>query len=114
MRQIQRRNIFIYNISKILGSGTYGEVIKAKKKGSKIVRAIKKIPRTKVKHPERFRREIDIMKTLDHPNIIKLFETYEDQRYIYLVMELCDGGELFDRIIEKGHFTEGEARVIFT
>ena len=53
------------------------------------------------------------MKTLDHPNIIKVFENFEDNRYIYLVMELCDGGELFDRIIEKGHFTEAEARVIF-
>jgi len=100
--------------NKILGSGTYGEVIKAKKKGSKIVRAIKKIPKKHVKHPERFTREIEIMKKLDHPNIIKLFETFEDSRCIYLVMELCEGGELFDRIIEKGHFTEAEARVIFT
>ena len=54
------------------------------------------------------------MKKLDHPNIIKLFETFEDSRCIYLVMELCEGGELFDRIIEKGHFTEAEARIIFT
>lgn len=49
--------------------------------------------------------EIDIMRTLDHPNIIKLYETFEDSRNIYLVMEICDGGELFDRIIDKGQFT---------
>jgi calcium-dependent protein kinase len=54
------------------------------------------------------------MKSLDHPNIIKLYEAFEDNRNIYLVMEVCEGGELFDRIIEKGHFTENEARVIFT
>jgi len=50
------------------------------------------------------------MKKLDHPNIIKLYEAFEDNRNIYLVMEVCEGGELFDRIIEKGSFTEVEAR----
>merc|ERR1712190_81935 len=54
-------------------------------------------------------REIAIMKMMDHPNIIKLYETFEDHRNIYLVMELCLGGELFDRIIESGHFTEAQA-----
>jgi len=53
------------------------------------------------------------MRNLDHPNIIKLYETFEDIRNIYLVIEICEGGELFDRIIEKGHFTENEARNIF-
>lgn len=54
------------------------------------------------------------MRNLDHPNIIKLYETFEDSRNIYLVMEICEGGELFDRIIDKGQFSETEARVIFT
>jgi calcium-dependent protein kinase len=46
--------------------------------------------------------EIDIMKELDHPHVIKLFDVFEDARFVYLVMELCEGGELFDKIIEKG------------
>jgi len=54
------------------------------------------------------------MKLLDHPNIIKLYEAFEDAKNIYLVMEVCDGGELFDRIIDKGNFSESEARSIFT
>lgn len=46
------------------------------------------------------------MKILDHPNIIKLYETFEDNKFVYLVMETCEGGELFDRIIDKGSFSE--------
>lgn len=52
------------------------------------------------------------MKMMDHPNIIKLFESFEDHRNIYLIMELCVGGELFDRIIESGHFMESQAAVV--
>merc|ERR1712203_785421 len=65
-----------------------------------------------MKNIDRFKQEIAIMKMGDHPNIIKLFETFEDHRNIYLVMELCIGGELFDRIIEAGHFTETQAATL--
>lgn len=44
-----------------------------------------------------------VRKRLDHPNIIKLFEVYEDSKNLYLVLELCTGGELFDRIIKSGY-----------
>ena len=53
------------------------------------------------------------MRELDHPNVIKLFEFFEDDRYVYLVMELCEGGELFDKIVAKGKFTESMARYYF-
>jgi calcium-dependent protein kinase len=99
---------------KPIGSGTYGNVFKATKKDTNQTRAVKVIPKNKVKNQERFKSEIDIMTTLDHPHIIKLYETFEDARNIYLVMELCTGGELFDRIIDKGHFSEGQARNIFS
>lgn len=46
---------------------------------------------------------------LTHPNIVQLYETYEDKSKIYLVMELVTGGELFDRIVEKGSYTEKDA-----
>jgi calcium-dependent protein kinase len=57
----------------------------------------------------RLQQEINIMKMMDHPNIISLYETYQDKLYIYLVMELTQGGELFDRIIDAGHFSEADA-----
>eukprot|EP00921_Rhytidocystis_pertsovi_P015571 GHVQ01024763.1.p1 GENE.GHVQ01024763.1~~GHVQ01024763.1.p1 ORF type:complete len:591 (-),score=80.89 GHVQ01024763.1:886-2658(-) len=91
---------------KKLGQGTYGSVCKGRSKDTGQVRAVKTISKSQVKNLERFRLEISIMKSLDHPNIIKLFETFEDHRNIYLVMELSQGGELFDRIIEEGRFTE--------
>lgn len=46
-------------------------------------------------------REIEIMKKVDHPNIIALRQVFEDKKHVYLVMELVTGGELFDKIVEK-------------
>ena len=57
------------------------------------------------------RREIEIMKALDHPNIVKLYQTFEDHSYIYMIMELCSGGELFDGLANcaSGHYEEYRA-----
>merc|ERR1712151_640851 len=86
--------------------------VKASNKATKASRAIKTISKAQMKNVDRFRQEIAIMKMMDHPNVIKLYETFEDHRNIYLIMELCSGGELFDRIIESGHFTEQQAAVL--
>mmetsp|Transcript_46279 Transcript_46279/g.145177 ORF Transcript_46279/g.145177 Transcript_46279/m.145177 type:complete len:514 (-) Transcript_46279:64-1605(-) len=102
-----------YNLDKKkLGEGSYGSVCKATNKSTNAVRAVKSISKSQVKNLERFKQEINIMKIMDHPNIIKLYETFEDAKNIYLVMELCSGGELFDRIIAAGHFTEVQAATI--
>ena len=61
---------------------------------------------------QKFFAEVDILRSLDHPNILKLFEFYEDGRNYHLVTEMCTGGELFDRIIEKGHFNENIAALV--
>ena len=62
---------------------------------------------------ERFKQEIIILQKLDHPNVLKLYEYFEDDKNIYLVTELCRGGELFDKIIEEEFFSEREAARIF-
>jgi len=98
--------------SKKLGQGSYGSVSKAVNKSTRAQRAVKSISKAHVKNIDRFKQEIAIMKIMDHPNIIKLYESFEDHRNIYLVMELATGGELFDRIIEAGHFTEVQAAII--
>jgi len=102
-----------YDIDKKkLGEGSYGSVSKAKNKSTGQIRAVKNIAKAQMKNIERFKMEIKIMKDMDHPNIIKLHESFEDQRSIYLVMEMCSGGELFDRIIEAGHFSEVQAAIL--
>lgn len=96
-----------------LGEGSYGFVKVADRISDGVRRAIKIIPKKRIKRPELLTREISIMKQIDHPNIVKLYETYEDQQYIYLPMEICEGGELFDKIIELGRFSEQQACSLF-
>ena len=56
------------------------------------------------------REEVKIIENLDHPNIVKYYETYDDVKYIYLVMEYCNGGELFEKITKNlEHMSEKEA-----
>jgi len=91
---------------KVIGEGSYGSVQKGQVKDTGHWRAIKAVNKSLVKNSEQFREEMAIMKLLDHPNIVRLYETFEDQRFVYLVMELCTGGELFDSIVAQGKFTE--------
>jgi calcium-dependent protein kinase len=59
--------------------------------------AIKSIPRSKIEL-ELLEQELEILLSLDHPNIVKFQEAYLDHKYVHLVMEWCKGGELFDRL----------------
>lgn len=97
---------FYHVEQKVLGEGSYGSVQKCKAKDMDQTRAVKTINKTLVKNHEQFKEEMAIMKLLDHPNIVRLYETFEDMRNIYLVMEICSGGELFDRILSDGKFSE--------
>ena len=103
-----------YEFSQKLGDGSYGTVLRAKHRVTNQYRAVKIIPRAKIRNQVRLESEINLMKVTDHPHIIKLYELFEDSQNIYLVMELCTGGELFDYIVRKKHLSESEARQIFT
>ena len=54
--------------------------------------------------------EIDVLKEMNHPNIIRLYDTFDEKDYYYLVTEKMMGGELFDRIVQKSYYNEKEAR----
>lgn len=104
----------VYKIGKKpLGTGAYGVVSKAVHRTTHQERAVKKVAKKKIKNMDRFKQEITILQQLDHPNVLKLYEYFEDSKNVYLVTELCSGGELFDRIIEAEFFSEKVAAKIF-
>lgn len=107
----------LYYVKEEIGQGSYGKVFKVKNKSTGETRACKQLPIKHIQNYEKFMLEINILSKMDHPSIIKLFEVFEDKRYVYLVMEACEGGELFDKIIDKLQndtiFTEREAAKLF-
>ena len=106
-----------YDVIKQLGKGGYGKVYQVKNKKTGEIRACKHLSKLVLKNLDKFEREINILINSDHPNIIKIYEVYESQRSLYLVMEECKGGEIFDRIIEhiqsKNMYSEKDAAEMF-
>ena len=106
-----------YTIIKEIGSGAFSRCLKVKNKITGVSFACKELSKKNVSDYKGLMAEVNLMIKLDHPNIIKLYEVYENESYIYLIMEYCRGGELFDRVIaktEKGQqYTEKEAASLF-
>ena len=106
-----------YEIECQLGKGSYGKVYEVKNKTTGEIRACKQLSKSNISNLKKFEKEIELLIKTDHPNIIKLYEVFEDDRFIYLVMEKCNGGELFDRIINhiqsNKMYTEKDAAIIF-
>lgn len=103
------RNIeLIYALDrKELGHGSFGSVRKAVVKATGAVRAVKCISKDKMKDTMRLlKMEIRISKMVDHPHIIKLYELFEDLLNVYLVMEICSGGQLHEYVKHRGPLSE--------
>lgn len=98
--------------AKPLGSGSFGVVKRAQDKATKMLRAVKSIRKSKLNEMPQLRREIELMDLMDHPHVVKLIDSFEDDHYVYLVMELCRGGELLEVISQQSRFSEFEAALI--
>ncbi|XP_047330895.1 calcium-dependent protein kinase 24 [Impatiens glandulifera] len=108
-----------YKLGKEMGRGEFGVTYECVDRDSGESLACKKISKSKLRTEidvEDVRREVKIMKRLPlHDNIVRYKEVFEDKEDVYLVMELCLGGELFDRIVARGHYTErGAANITRT
>ncbi|KAH6834242.1 calcium-dependent protein kinase 19 [Perilla frutescens var. hirtella] len=105
-----------YNLGRELGRGEFGITYLCIDVESGEKFACKSISKKKLRTAvdiEDVRREVQIMKHMPkHPNIVSLKDTYEDDSAVHIVMELCEGGELFDRIVARGHYTERAAAVV--
>ncbi|KAI3778505.1 hypothetical protein L2E82_07858 [Cichorium intybus] len=106
----------IYHIGKELGRGQFGITYLCTEKNSGLKYACKSISKRKLvtkKDMDDVRREIMMLQHLTgQPNIVEFRGAYEDDSSVHLVMELCNGGELFDRITRKGSYSEKEAAKI--
>ena len=94
-----------------VGSGAFSVVYAATEKaGEKHAVAVKAIDKSKLKGKlDAVEREVSLMRRIDHPNALKLFDSVDSPLHTFVITNLLSGGELFDRIINKGHYTEKDA-----
>ncbi|XP_070139772.1 serine/threonine-protein kinase MARK2 isoform X11 [Drosophila kikkawai] len=104
-----------YKLIKTIGKGNFAKVKLAKHLPTGKEVAIKIIDKTQLNPGslQKLFREVRIMKMLDHPNIVKLFQVIETEKTLYLIMEYASGGEVFDYLVLHGRMKEKEARVKF-
>lgn len=119
-QQPVRRIELDYDLREILGKGTVGEVRRAIERRTGIPRAVKVVPLPKHPHhphaaeattaASTLLAEAQVLRTLDHPYIVKLLDVYSSPQALYLVMEYLPGGDLFDRVSDRGQYNEVQAR----
>uniref|UniRef100_A0A7N6A2G0 MAP/microtubule affinity-regulating kinase 3 n=1 Tax=Anabas testudineus TaxID=64144 RepID=A0A7N6A2G0_ANATE len=113
--ELQQPHVGNYRLLKTIGKGNFAKVKLARHILTGREVAIKIIDKTQLNPNslQKLFREVRIMKILNHPNIVKLFEVIETERTLYLVMEYASGGEVFDYLVAHGRMKEKEARAKF-
>ncbi|CAN0910590.1 3-phosphoinositide-dependent protein kinase 2 [Linum grandiflorum] len=102
-----------FELGKIYGVGSYSKVVRAKKKDTGIVYALKIMDKkfiTKENKTAYVKLERIVLDQLDHPGVVRLYFTFQDTFSLYMALESCEGGELFDQITRKHRLSEEEAR----
>lgn len=104
------KSVGSYTLGKVIGEGTYGKVRLGTHRLTGTRVAIKQVPKM---HSATLTREIHHHRRLHHPNVMQLYEVMATESYIWMVTELCAGGELYDYLVERSTMPEPEARRIF-
>ncbi|CAD8206046.1 unnamed protein product [Paramecium pentaurelia] len=101
----------VYTLGQVLGQGAFGKVWKVTHKTTGLIRAMKQIRKQELikEDEQKLFSEMNLLKNLYHPNIVKLYELYQDSNNYYLITEYLCGGELFERIKKMNSFTEKRA-----
>ncbi|XP_074563934.1 3-phosphoinositide-dependent protein kinase 2-like [Curcuma longa] len=101
-----------FELGKLLGTGSYSKVVRAKKKDTGNIYALKIMDKKFIAKENKVsyvKMERIVLDQLDHPGIIRLCFTFQDAYSLYMALECCEGGELFDQITRRGRLTENEA-----
>jgi calcium-dependent protein kinase len=104
IQKLENDPFFEYSKEKLIGKGTFGEVYLVKHNITGAIRAIKVIDKNNEEEEltdEEILNEINILKKIDHPNIVKLFEFYSNKSTYYLILEFCEGGNLYEFVDEN-------------
>lgn len=112
-RQLTSGNLTVvgnYTLQRTIGEGSYGTVRLATHRLTNSRVAVKQIPK---EHVASLTREIHHHRRLHHPNVLQLYEVIQSESYIWMVTELCVGGELYDYVVQRGSLEENEARKLF-
>jgi hypothetical protein len=114
-QQQQRRPTFneLYKVGKKLGTGAFSVAYEAQRRDNPAQKVAVKVTKKKSISADierTIRSEIEIMQQLEHPNIVKYLTHYEEDNYWFVVLELLEGGEVFERIVKKSRYDEKEAR----
>jgi len=99
-----------YDLGNLLGSGAFSDVVEGMHKYDQSEYAIKIVYKDNLDNEDEIKEEINILNSLHHQHIVKLFSVYNDPDAYYIVTELLKGGELYDRIESKTAYLENEAR----
>lgn len=106
-----KENVHQYNYKEFLGHGRYGRVLLGEAPETHQQVAVKVLPKQDLSL-EKLMREVDILSAVDHPNIVKYMKHYESEKYMYIVMEYCPGGDLFQKVVKQDKFSEAEAATV--
>lgn len=93
-----------------LGHGIAGQVHQCIHRSSTQLCAVKTMTKSQMRRKDRIKREISFLKQVQHPNIIRMYDAYEDENEVHIVTEICRGKELFDKIVEKATFNDENNR----
>ncbi|KAG9402870.1 hypothetical protein AC1031_006413 [Aphanomyces cochlioides] len=102
----------VYTIGDVIGKGGFSVVHKATLNDTGVVYAVKCIQKNKMEGDDlvRMASEVNTLSKLKHPNILRLFDFFDEEHFYYIVTEYLEGGELFKRLVEKSYYTQQDAK----